>query len=125
LVKADIGATSLRLGQTASVLIDAPALAGVIKLPLPALFQQGGHSMVWLVDRATMVVRAHRVEVAGADGNLVLIGGGLAPGQVVVTAGVHALTEGQKVRWYVEPGASAATAVTAVGASSTASAASR
>jgi cold shock CspA family protein len=44
---------------------------------------------------------------------------------VVVTAGVHALTEGQKVRWYVEPGATAATAVTAVGASSTASAASR
>ena len=125
LVKADIGATALRLGQTASVLIDAPALAGVIKLPLPALFQQGGHSVVWLVDRATMVVRAQRVEVAGADGNLVLIGGGLAAGQVVVTAGVHALTEGQKVRWYVEPGASAVTAVTAVGASSTASAASR
>jgi len=125
LVKADIGATSLRLGQTASVLIDAPALAGVIKLPLPALFQQGGHSMVWLVDRATMVVRAQRVEVAGADGNLVLIGGGMAPGQVVVTAGVHALTEGQKVRWYVEPGARAVTAVTAVGAASNASAASR
>jgi hypothetical protein len=69
-----------------------------------------------------MVVRAQRVEVAGADGNLVLIGGGLAPGQVVVTAGVHALTEGQKVRWYVEPGARV---VTTVGAASTASAASR
>jgi len=40
----------------------------------------------------------------------------------VVTAGVHALTEGQKVRWYVEPGASA---VTVVGAASAASAASR
>jgi multidrug efflux pump subunit AcrA (membrane-fusion protein) len=94
---------------------------------LPAVFQQGGNSMVWLVDRATMVVRAQRVEVAGADGNLVLIGGGLMPGQVVVTAGVHALTEGQKVRWYVEPGAPALTAVAAssVVAATGASAASR
>ena len=108
LVKADVGATTLRLGQTASVLIDAPLVAGVIKLPLPAVFQQGGLSKVWLVDRAAMVVRAQPVVVAGADGNLVLIGAGLAPGQVVVTAGVHVLTEGQKVRWYAEPGAAAA-----------------
>ncbi len=121
LVKADLGATTLRLGQTASVLIDAPVLAGVIKLPLPALFEQAGQSMVWLVDVSTMTVRAQRVEVAGADGNLALIGGGLVPGQVVVTAGVHALTTGQKVRWYVEPGAAA---VQAAGASSPGAAAS-
>ncbi len=105
LVKADIGATVLRLGQTASVLVDAPAVAGVIKLPLTAVFQQGGQSAVWLVDKATMVVRAQRVGLAGADGNLVLVSTGLSPGQAVVTAGVHALTDGQKVRWYVEPGA--------------------
>jgi len=110
LVKADIGATSLRLGQTASVLVDAPPVAGVIKLPLPAVFEQGGQSTVWLVDRASMTVKAQPIAVAGAEGNLVLVGGGLAPGQVVVTAGVHALTPGQKVRWYVEPGLAAASA---------------
>ena len=104
LVKADIGATALRLGQTASVLIAAPAVAGVIKLPMPAVFQQGGQSSVWLVDTAKMTVRAQPVAVAGADGNLVVIAVGLASGQVVVTAGVHALTEGQKVRAYAEPG---------------------
>ena len=108
LVKADIGATVLRLGQTATVLVDAPAVAGVIKLPLTAVFQQAGQSAVWLVDKATMVVRAQRVGLAGADGNLVLVSTGLSPGQAVVTAGVHALTDGQKVRWYVEPGAVAA-----------------
>ncbi len=108
LVKADIGATALRLGQTASVLIDAPAIAGVIKLPLAAVFQQGGQSRVWLVDASKMTVRAQPVGVAGADGNLVLVASGLAPGQVVVTAGVHALTEGQTVRWYAEPGVAAA-----------------
>lgn len=105
LVKADIGATALRLGQTATVLIDAPAVAGVIKLPLAAVFEQGGQSTVWLVDPTTMLVRPQPIAVAGADGNLVVVAGGLAPGQVVVTAGVHALTPGQKVRWYLEPGA--------------------
>jgi RND family efflux transporter MFP subunit len=108
LVKADIGATALRLGQTATVLIDAPAVAGVIKLPLAAVFEQGGQSTVWLVDPATMTVRPQPIAVAGADGNLVVVAGGLAPGQVVVTAGVHALTPGQKVRWYLEPGAAPA-----------------
>ena len=108
LVKADIGATALRLGQTATVLIDAPTVAGGIKLPLAAVFEQGGQSTVWLVDRATMAVRPQPIAVAGADGNLVVVAGGLAPGQVVVTAGVHALTPGQKVRWYLEPGAAPA-----------------
>lgn len=105
LIKADIGRSALRLGQTASVLVDEPAVAGVIKLPLPAVFELGGQSNVWLVDLATLVVRAQPVMVAGADGNLVLVTGGLAAGQTVVTAGVHSLTPGQKVRLYIEPGA--------------------
>jgi hypothetical protein len=39
---------------------------------------------------------------------------GLAPGQEVVTAGVHLLTPGQKVKRYAEPGAAAAAAASAV-----------
>jgi len=104
LVKADIGATSLRLGQTATVLLDTPMAAGVIKLPLAAVFEQGGKSHVWLVDRTSMTVRAQPVVLGGADGNLVVVAGGLSAGQAVVTAGVHVLTTGQKVRWYAEPG---------------------
>ena len=108
LVKADVGATSLRLGQTASVLMDAPSVAGVIKLPLPAVFEQGGLPRVWLLNKQTMQVQARPVQIAGADGNLVLVGGGLAAGDTVITAGVHVLTDGQKVRLYAEPGAPAA-----------------
>ena len=113
LVRADVGATALRLGQTASVWVSAPAVAGVIKLPLPAVFEQGGQSKVWKFHRAALTVRAQPVVVASADGNLVLIAAGLAAGDEVVTAGVHALTEGQKVRRYLPPGASAAAAVAA------------
>ena len=41
--------------------------------------------------------------MAGAEGNMVVISGGLSPGQTVVTAGVHVLTSGQKVKLYAEP----------------------
>lgn len=105
-VKADMGATALRLGQTATVLLRTPAAApSAIKLPLTAVFEQGGRAVVWVVDRASMTVRVQPVAVAGAEGNLALIGGGLQPGQDVVTAGVHVLSPGQKVRWYAEPSA--------------------
>jgi len=130
-VKADIGATALRLGQSASVLLQAPvAAAGLVKLPLSAVFEQGGRSAVWLVDRATMTVQPQPITVAGAEGNQVLVSAGLSPGQAVVSAGVHVLTPGQKVRWYVEPGApaaaaSAAPATSAAPAAPAASAASR
>ena len=113
-VKADIGhGGSLRLGQTATVVMEAPRTLGVSKLPLSALKEEKGASHVWLVDPATMTVRLQAVDVIGADGNDAVIGAGLSPGQVVVTAGVHVLTAGQKVKFYVDPSlASAATAPT-------------
>lgn len=114
LVKADIGLAPLRLGQTATVAISAPAVAAaVIKLPLQAVFERGGQPMVWTVDRAAMTVKAAPVQVAGAEGNLVLVSGGLPAGASVVTAGVHVLNEGQKVRWYQEPAAPAGAAASA------------
>lgn len=120
LVKADIGRTGLRLGQAATVLIDAPAVAGVFKLPLPAVFEQGGKSQVWVVDPVTLTVLAQAVAVLGAEGNLVLVGAGLANGLRVVTAGVHTLTAGQQVRLYAEPGAAGAPVVAPPAAASTA-----
>ena len=108
LAKADVGRAPATLGQTATVLIDGPKSEGVIKLPLAALLEVGGETSVWLLDAATMTVKAQPVQVAGAEGNMVLIAAGLAPGQEVVAAGVHVLTAGQKVRRYVEPAASAA-----------------
>jgi RND family efflux transporter MFP subunit len=118
LVRADIGRTDLRLGQTATVLVAVPPVPGVIKLPLTAVFDQAGKSSVWLVDRAAMTVRAQPIQVAGADGNLLVVAGGLRPGEAVVTAGVHTLTPGQKVRWYAEPGAAAGAAAVATPAAS-------
>jgi RND family efflux transporter MFP subunit len=103
LVKADVGRASVRLGQTASVLMDLPKAVGVTKLPLTAVLEQQGKTAVWLVDKASMTVKPQPIQVAGAEGNNVLVSGGLSPGQTVVTAGVHVLTPGQKVKFYVEP----------------------
>ncbi len=108
LIKADVGKAPVKLGQTATVRVELPQTAGVTKLPLTALKEEQGRSIVWLVDRQSMTVRAQAVQVAGADGNDAVITGGLQPGQVVVTAGVHVLNPGQTVKFYVEPGASAA-----------------
>lgn len=111
LAKADVGQAPVRLGQTATVLLAGPAATvPVIKLPLAAVFEQGGRSQVWVLDRASMTVKRQAVGIAGAEGNQALIQSGLAAGQVVVTAGVHVLNDGQKVRLYAEPAAAAAAA---------------
>ncbi|MCM5679792.1 efflux RND transporter periplasmic adaptor subunit [Schlegelella sp. S2-27] len=100
LVKADIGRPDVKLGQTATVQVNLPQAAGVSKLPLSALVEHQGKSSVWLVDTGSMTVKPQPVKVAGAEGNQVLVADGLQPGHVVVTAGVHVLTSGQKVRLY-------------------------
>lgn len=116
LVKADLGAAALQLGQTVTVLVDQPRVDGIVRLPLTALTQQQGRSAVWLLDPASMTVRLQPVEVGGADGNTVMVAGGLSPGQMVVTAGVHVLTPGQKVKHYQPPAASAAASTPAAAA---------
>lgn len=106
-VKADLGSAAVRLGQTATVSIALPPLPGALTLPLAAVFEQQGQSAVWLLDRASMTVRVQPIAVAGADGNAVVVSSGLAPGQTIVSAGVHTLAPGQKVTLY---GATAASA---------------
>lgn len=108
--KADVGRADVRLGQTATVAIEQGRRDGVTRLPLAAVAEEGGCSIVWVLDGTAMTVRPQPVQIAGADTNQVLIGGGLQPGQEVVTAGVHVLTPGQKVRRYVEPTRPAAAA---------------
>jgi membrane fusion protein, multidrug efflux system len=55
---------------------------------------------VWVLDPASMTVKSTPVQVATADGNEAVIAGGLQPGALVVSAGVHVLSPGQKVIIY-------------------------
>jgi len=105
-VKADLGAGStptLRLGQTATVVIEGPKLAGIARVPLSSLKEEKGQTIVWVVDSGSMSTSARPVRVAAADGNEAVVTAGLVPGDRVVTAGVHVLSPGQKVRLYADP----------------------
>lgn len=98
------------LGTTASVLLDAGSAVGlpVIKLPTSALRQEGQATAVWLVDKASMTVKSQVIQVATADGNDAVVASGLQPGMLVVSAGVHVLSPGQKVTLYQPRAASPA-----------------
>jgi multidrug efflux system membrane fusion protein len=102
LAKADLGTAQLDLGQTVTVVIDQPPTQAVLRLPLTAVVQAKGQSAVWVLDRASMTVKPQPVVVARADGNHLVLASGLAAGQTVVTAGVHALAPGQRVKLYGE-----------------------
>ncbi len=99
LVKADVGQADVTLGQTATVALSTPSrVPNGVHLPLHALVEQQGKSSVWLLNPQSMTVSQQAVTTAEISGNVVLVAAGLKPGQEVVTAGVHVLTPGQKVR---------------------------
>jgi multidrug efflux pump subunit AcrA (membrane-fusion protein) len=65
---------------------------------MTAIYDNTGQPQVWLVDGKTQQVSLHPVTLAGARNGAVLIGSGLKPGDVVVTAGANLLHAGEKVR---------------------------
>ena len=109
------------IGSTVYVVPQGQGLTGmsVIKLPTSALKQDGQASAVWVLDKSSMTVRSQPVQIATADGNQAVIASGLKPGDVVVAAGVHVLSPGQKVTVYQEK-----TAMPAVSTENTAQSAS-
>ena len=109
LIKADAGKLDVKLGQSATVVLDLPQTAGVIKLPLSAVMQQAGKTSVWALDGTSMTVKPVPVQIGGAEGNEVVVASGLSPGQEVVIAGVHVLSPGQKVKRYMPPRTAAPT----------------
>ncbi|MES2127028.1 MAG: efflux RND transporter periplasmic adaptor subunit [Pseudomonadota bacterium] len=88
----------LRLGMTASVL--APDVDGgsAIRLPLTAIVDRNGQRLVWVVDEAKGRVSQREVTLGSAQNDSVLIRGGLVGGETIVSAGVHMLLQGQRVK---------------------------
>lgn len=88
---------ALPLGMSATVRLLGAGRAA-IRLPLAAVVSRDGAARVWKFDAASATVHAAAVTTAGVSGNDWLVSGGLAPGDIVVTAGANLLREGQKVR---------------------------
>jgi RND family efflux transporter MFP subunit len=74
------------------------ATGPVVVLPAAALFDKAGQPAVWVVDAATGLVALKPVTVSRYETDRVILSSGLTKGDIVVTAGVNRLREGQKVR---------------------------
>jgi RND family efflux transporter MFP subunit len=69
----------------------------VAVIPASALLQTGGEPAVWVVSPTDKVVHRRAVKVLRFDPDTVTISEGLKEGDLVVTAGINWLAEGQKV----------------------------
>lgn len=94
---------AMKLGMTANVYLKGVQRSVSVMLPATALFQDNGHAAVWIVDKATSQVKLVPVEVGEYVEDKVAVLSGLAPGDMVVRAGVHKLFAGEKVRAHEEP----------------------
>ncbi|WP_363317146.1 efflux RND transporter periplasmic adaptor subunit [Anaerovibrio sp.] len=87
----------MQLGMTASVKCRENGSTTGLVLPLSAIYQIADNPQVWIVDRETNTVSLRNIKFENIGNNTVQVMG-LAKGDIVVTAGVHKLREGQKVR---------------------------
>lgn len=88
----------LLLGMTASVRVRIAGDTPSAHVPLSALHHHAGKAQVWIVAPQTFTVSARPVRVGSPEQGRVRIIEGLRAGEVVVTAGVHLLQPGLKVR---------------------------
>src|SRR5712664_3030752 len=92
----DAGET-VSLGMTATLTLADPATTRVARLPLSALFSQGGDPSLYIVDDKGEVA-LKPVTVKSYESNCVVISGGVDEGAKVVALGVQKLDPAQKVR---------------------------
>lgn len=87
----------LAYGMSAEVRVYTPH-AATLSVPLTALMRDQQHASVWVADGEPLTARRVTVTPGAVDSDNVHIVSGLSAGQVVVTAGAHLLSEGQKLR---------------------------
>jgi RND family efflux transporter MFP subunit len=90
------GSDAMPLGAAVSGVARFSPRHGVI-LSWRALASQGGKPAVWVVDPVSNTVTPKLVTVAEYDTERVIVSEGLAPGEIVVTAGAQLLRPGQVV----------------------------
>ena len=89
----------IKFGMSAQVLMSLPTVAGAMPtLPLSAIVEQAGKSIIYVVDEQTFTVSAKPVEVVGSAVGTDVQVRGLKAGDRIVAAGGHLLAAGQKIR---------------------------
>jgi RND family efflux transporter MFP subunit len=88
---------NVELGMTATLTLAGPATLRVARLPLSALFRQGGDPSLYVVDDKGDVT-LQPVEVRSYESNDVVISAGVSEGAKVVALGVQKIDPSEKVR---------------------------
>jgi RND family efflux transporter MFP subunit len=89
---------AMRLGMTATVALTIEENAAPMVVPLTALTECDGRTVVFLLDAVNNIVRETTVDIAGVGEHGVEVVGGLQVGDMVVSAGVQFLRDGMHVR---------------------------
>lgn len=88
---------SVKLGMTATVSQTASNGLSAIYIPLSAIYQSENNPGVWIIRHRIATWKPVQLGPFG-DGDQVQVLEGLQAGEIIVTAGVHKLREGEKVR---------------------------
>lgn len=88
--------SSVKLGMTATVSLADNNAQPVFSIPLSALYQTGDTPAVWVVNDNILTLRPIQTGLFG-DGTIQVLAG-LQAGDRIVSAGVHKLEEGQRVK---------------------------
>jgi multidrug efflux pump subunit AcrA (membrane-fusion protein) len=95
----------LNAGMSVEISLELPLVSGSLGylVPLSVLAPEGakdlqGTATVFLYDSATSTVHKHQVTLGGIRDNQLVVTEDLAPGDLVASAGVSFLSDGQKVK---------------------------
>jgi RND family efflux transporter MFP subunit len=97
-------APGLNAGMAAEVSLELPlAAGGGYLVPLSVLVPEGGKNLqgiasVFVYDSASSTIRKRKIAVGGIRNNQLAVTEGLQPGDLVASAGVSFLNDGQKVK---------------------------
>ena len=104
-VRLDNNAAGLNAGMSVEVSLEEPLIGGGkgFLVPLTVLAPEGekdlqGSATVFLYDKASSTVEKHKITIGGIRDNQLVVTDGLNVGDLVASAGVSYLVDGQKVK---------------------------
>ena len=87
----------VHLGMTAYVHVPGASGQQGFAVPLTAIYDEKGDPRLWVIGKDSKVT-ARPVKIASLSGDYALIAAGIKAGEVIVTAGVQMLHDGQQVK---------------------------
>jgi RND family efflux transporter MFP subunit len=104
-VRLEDSIAGLNAGMSVEVAIEEPLIGGGkgFLLPLTVLYPEGGKDLrnvatVFVYDEPSSAVKKRQITVGGVRDNNLVVTAGVAPGDLVASAGVSYLVDGQKVK---------------------------